>query len=151
MPDFCEGLNLKGLINTPTCYKNPDNAKCIDHMLTDSLSSFSKVAYTVLTGFSDFHKMTIAVLNKTFTKLPPKTIKYRCFRNFDEDHFRFILNSIVNRTDLDFEAKSKMIITELDKAAPFKSKIIRGNNAPFVTKEMRKAIMIRSKLKKQMA
>ena len=147
MPDFCESFDLKSLINIPTCFKNPENPKCIDHMLTDSPSSFSKVAYTVLTGFSDFHRMTVAVLNTAYTKQPPKTIKYRCFRNFDENKFDEVLSGIVSEPDLDFETKSKMITTELDKAAPFKTKKIRGNNAPFMTKEMRKAIMTRSKLK----
>ena len=94
------------------------------HAYTDSPSSFSKVAYTVLTGFSDFHRMTVAVLNTTYTKQPPKTIKYRCFRNFDENNFEGVLSCIVKKPDLYFEAKTKMIITELDKAAPFRTKKI---------------------------
>ena len=37
---------------------------------------------------------------------------------------------------------------ELNKLAPIKSKTIRGNNAPFMNKTLRKAIMHRSRLKK---
>ena len=37
----------------------------------------------------------------------------------------------------------------VDKHAPLKEKIIRGNNAPFMTKDLRKAIMDRSRLKKK--
>ena len=37
----------------------------------------------------------------------------------------------------------------LNKHAPLKSKIIRGNNKPFVTKTWRKAIMRRSALKEK--
>ena len=147
MPNFCDSLELKGLINLPTCYKNPDNPKCIDHILTNSPESFLSTAYTMTTGFSDFHKMTLAVMDKTFTKLPPTTIKYRCFRNFDKDSFSETLNNILQDDTKDFEAKNKSIVEELDKSAPFKFKKLRGNNAPFVNKELRKAIMERSKLK----
>ena len=37
-----------------------------------------------------------------------------------------------------------------NKHAPLKSKIIRANDNPFMTKEIRKAIMIRSKLRNQL-
>ena len=40
----------------------------------------------------------------------------------------------------------KAVVT---KHAPMKSKILRGNNAPFMTKELRKAVMNRSRLKKK--
>ena len=36
----------------------------------------------------------------------------------------------------------------INKHATLKEKIVRGNNAPFMTKELRKAIMNRSRLKK---
>lgn len=36
---------------------------------------------------------------------------------------------------------------ELDKMAPWKTRIVRGNNAPFFNKDMHKAIMVRSRLK----
>ena len=37
--------------------------------------------------------------------------------------------------------------TILDKHAPLKSKVLRGNHAPFITKELSKGIMTRSRLK----
>ena len=40
MPTFCESLDLKILINSPTCFKNPENPKCIDHMLTNRSNQF---------------------------------------------------------------------------------------------------------------
>ena len=42
---------------------------------------------------------------------------------------------------------SKDFRSVIDKHAPIKHKIIRGNNAPFMTKELRKAIMDRSRYK----
>ena len=37
----------------------------------------------------------------------------------------------------------------LNKHVPLKSKVVRGNNKPFVTKTLRKAIMLKSALKKK--
>ena len=38
--DFCDGYNLKNLINVPTCFKNPERPTSIDFMLTNSHRSF---------------------------------------------------------------------------------------------------------------
>ena len=147
MPDFCKNLDLKPQINAPTCYKNPENPKCIDHILTNRPERFQKTAYTLVTGISDFHKMALAILKKEFQKLPPKTVKYRCYRTFDEEAYHNYIKDVFRNEELDFESKLKIIIDELDNQAPLKCKIVRGNHAPFVTKEYRKEVMIRSKLK----
>ena len=39
----------------------------------------------------------------------------------------------------------------VNKHAPLKEKIVRGKNAPFMTKELRKAITNRSRLKKEIS
>ena len=39
----------------------------------------------------------------------------------------------------------------VNKHAPLKKKIVRGKNAPFMTKELRKAITNRSRLKKEIS
>jgi len=75
MQDFCESFNLTAMINSPTCFKNPDRPTCIDHMLTNNPSQFQKRAYLITTGISDFHKMTLAILNENFDKLPAKNIR----------------------------------------------------------------------------
>ena len=38
--DFCNLSKLKNLIKVPTCFKNPDNHKTIDLMLTNSVCSY---------------------------------------------------------------------------------------------------------------
>ena len=48
-----------------------------------------------------------------------------------------------------YESFSDTIKTVANKHAPLKKKIVRGNNAPFMTKELRKTIMNRSRLKKK--
>ena len=48
-----------------------------------------------------------------------------------------------------YESFCNTFKANVNKHAPLKEKIIRGNNAPFMTKELRKAIMNRSRLKKK--
>ena len=44
-----------------------------------------------------------------------------------------------------YEKLSEQVRKIIDKHAPLKTKFLRGNNAPFMTKELRKAIMTRSR------
>ena len=50
---------LTSINRNPTCYKNPNNPSCIDHILTNSPKSFFKTE-TVFTGLSDFHKLVLS-------------------------------------------------------------------------------------------
>ena len=46
-----------------------------------------------------------------------------------------------------FTALTNVQRSILDKHAPFKTKIIKGNQAPFITKSLSRAIMTRSRLR----
>ena len=70
---FCDLYNLKNLIKVPTCFKNPENPKCIDLMLTSSYRSFQN-SCAIETGLSDFHKMIVTVMKAYFQKQKPKVI-----------------------------------------------------------------------------
>ena len=85
----------------------------------------------------------------TFVKLPPKRIKYRCYKNFDKSAFEsdLIGNIRLCSSPSDYNSLETSFQQTLDKHAPFKVKVLRGNNKPFLTKDMRKAIANRSKLK----
>ena len=48
-----------------------------------------------------------------------------------------------------YKSFSNTFKATVNKHAPLKEKIVRGNNVPFMTKELRKAIMNRSRLKKK--
>ena len=48
-----------------------------------------------------------------------------------------------------YESFSNTFKAVVNKHAPLKEKIVRGNKAPFMTKQLRKAIMNRSRLKKK--
>ena len=66
LQDFYNLYLLKNLIKKPTCFKNPENPKTTDLILTNRLSSFCN-SDTLKTGFSDFHKLTLTIL-KCFSK-----------------------------------------------------------------------------------
>ena len=50
---------------------------------------------------------------------------------------------------MDFEAFKRTIVDTLDKYAPLKKKYLRANHSNFVTEELSKAIMNRSRLRNQ--
>ena len=49
-----------------------------------------------------------------------------------------------------YRSLTKTFLTIVNKHAPLKKKIVRGNQAPFMTKEFQKAIYTRSRLKNKM-
>ena len=148
MTDFCQSYNLKNLIGYPTCFKNIDNPSCIDLILTNRYRSFQNNV-TIETGLSDFHKMTVSVLKTFFRKMPPKIISYRNFSKFSPDDFRRDLQMNVIDKDIFNMSNDEFVslfMENLQKHAPLKHKYVRANNSPFITKNLRKEIMKRSKL-----
>ena len=84
--------------------------------------------------------------------MPPKVIQYRDYKKFDYAIFNNNprkQTENLNFSELDFATLRKIFIEILDKFAPLKKKYIRANHSKFVTKELRKAIMLRSKLRNQ--
>ena len=152
MTNFCEMYDLKNLIKVPTCYKNPDNPTSIDVMLTNRKSAFEN-SIAIETGLSDVHLMTISVLKVDHKKREPVIKHYRCYKNFYMDTFRNNLKCSLETFSSDtlkYEDFKKIFMVILDKYAPMKKKVIRGNNAPFMTKRLSKEIMYRSKLKNKL-
>ena len=74
MQSFCESYGLKSLIKEPICYKTPENP-----------SKIFQNSCVLETGLSDFHKTTVSVLKKTFTKLKPRVIHYRDYKMFSNE------------------------------------------------------------------
>ena len=147
MINFCENFNFRHLVKEPTCFKNPTNPSLIDIILTNRSHNFLGTS-TVETGLSDFHKMTITVLKTHFVKQEPKIITYRDYKSFDQPNFRTELNRELSKFNFHDMVNFKRIFLQLlNKHAPEKKKYVRGNNKEFVNKELRKAIMLRSKLR----
>ena len=149
MKEFCELYCLKNLVKDPTCYKNPDKPSCIDLVLTNRERLFQKTT-VVETGLSDFHKMTVTILKTFFRKAPPKIVSYRDYKHFSQVHFRSELHQYLtnyNIYELSNDEFVKIFMGIFDKHAPLKQKYVRANQGPFMTKELRKAVMTRSKLR----
>ena len=147
MGDFSELFNFKNLVKEPTCYKNPDNPSCIDLILSNRQNYFQDTR-VIETGLSDFHKLTATVLKTSFKKKPPKIISYRNYKSFSQLKFRKEVDislsgcKIVNISNDEFVSTFMHV---LKKYAPLKFTYIRANDSPFMTKDLRKAIMLRKK------
>ena len=59
---FCEPYHLHNLVKSATCFKNPSKPLCVDLILRNCPKSFMNIQ-AVVTGLSDFHKLTLTVLN----------------------------------------------------------------------------------------
>ena len=94
--------------------------------------------------------MTISVLKIHFRKLPPKVIGYKDFKNFENQRFTSLQSTLesqnidyIKNPDPFFEICQKV----LNHHAPRKKKYKRGNNKPFMTKALSKAIMQRTRFR----
>ena len=73
---------------------------------------------------------------------------YRDYKRFDQKKFetelKFKLNS---QTNLSYSTFQEVFLEILNKIAPVKVKVLCFNNNAFMTKSLRKAVMLRSRLK----
>ena len=148
MNDFLCTYNLKTLVEKPTCFKNVNNPSIIDLILNKNKSFYR--TDVLETELSDFHKLVFTILKSSYIKLKRKMITYRGFKSFDVEAFRNnLLNSLhaIPTGDITYTIFEGIYLNILDIHAPFKQKYVRGNNQPFMTKSLRKAIMVRTKLK----
>ena len=132
--------NLQSISKKPSCYKNPNNHSCIDLFLTNSLKGFYQTK-TFFTGLSDFHKLVLSIFNTTFTKSIAKEIIYRDFKKFNEQCFNNDLCTELSSNSIrSYDLFKNIFLNTLNKHAPIKKKMLRANNAPYITKAPRKTI-----------
>ena len=146
LQDFLSEHDAKNLVKQDTCFKNLDNPSCIDLFLTNCNMSFQNTT-TVWTGVSDFHSMAVTVLKTTFPKIPPKIIEYRNYKRFISTDFHKELKDKLRTDQANYANFEEKFLEVLNKHAPIKTKVVRANDKPFMTKALRKAIMRRSALK----
>ena len=85
-------------------------------------------------------------------KQPPTIMAYRDYKTYCPTNLKIELDSILS-FDLQFISNDTFVnifMTLLNKHAPIKFKYMRANNNLFMTKELRKAIMQRSKLRNKL-
>ena len=97
--------------------------------------------------------MILTSLKAHFTRLKPMNIRYRDYSRFDSEYnmqdLEFQFSHFTDQADVNSNYDSFVTkYTEvINRHAPIKSKAIRGNQAPFMTRELAKSIMTRSRLK----
>ena len=122
----------------------------IDILLTKRPRSFLKTGIFE-TGITDHHKLILSFFRSYFLRIPPKTIQYRKYKTFNESSFLHELDQELLKGDMYknnrdmFSTFTETFRRVLDKHAPLKTKRVRENQSPFMTKELRKAVMNKSK------
>ena len=94
--------------------------------------------------------MTVTVVNTSHKNEAPMIISYRNWKHFPNDLFLTELNFMLSFHDINnitYDNFDDMVISLVNKHIPLRYKYIRANQCPFMNKALRKAMMIRSKLK----
>ena len=146
LQEFLDDFSANNLVKEKTCFKSLENPSCIDIFITNSYQSFQSTV-TISTGLSDFHKMVVTVFKTTFPKAKPKIVPYMDFSKFVEHDFRRDMqDKLSNIPRGKYGLFERVFLQVLNDHAPWKQKVIRANQKPYVTKQLRKAIMHRSHL-----
>ena len=99
------------------------------------------------------HKLITSFSRSHFERTPPKKVEYRNYKKFDVTNFLRNLDQKIIQCEMYkynndmYSIFSDVFRSVLDRFAPLKRKMIRGNQGPFMTKQLSKAIMNRSKLR----
>ena len=133
------------LIKFNTCFKSKPGS-CIDLILTNRPKGFQNSG-VMETGISDHHALIFSFLKSTFTKMPPNKLQYRNYKKFEVHSFLHDVEQLPEK--INYTEWEKDFVKTLNKHAPLKTKVIRRNHKSFITKNLRKAIMKRSALKKR--
>ena len=143
---FMQSLNLFNIIKSNTCFKG--HGTCIDLIHTNRKCYF-KHSSTLETGLSDHHHLIYSMLKTTFKKDKPKLFKYLDYKKFDSTAFHTDLQNKLDEGPKVYQNFEDTFVRVLDAHAPRKTKVLRGNHKPHVDKNLRKAIMKRSALKRK--
>ena len=90
--------------------------------------------------------MLIYSIKTSFQNNEPKGLVYRDYTSFSKDSFLSDLSNSIENSQC-YEAFETKAVEASDKHAPRKTKLLRANHKPHVSKKLRKAIMKRSQLK----
>ena len=144
---FCNNFDLTNLIKEPTCFKNPKNLSCIDLILSNKPRSIQNCFY-IETGLSDFRKMTLSVMSKSFQKYIPRKIKFRDYRHFQNNAFREdLLSELLN---LSIEKNTEKRYSKKMKITRLRNKFLKDktNNKRRYSKQRNYCVSLIRKMKK---
>ena len=138
------------MIKSETCFTK-NYKSLIDLFLTNTPLPFQKT-HVSETGLSDYHKLIATFFKTNFSRVRPKVLSYRNYKNFIESRFLSDLNRTIisfnnESPNQNYNVLSNRFLEVVDVHAPLKAKIVRGNDRPFADKQLRKAIYTRTRLK----
>ena len=115
-------------------------------------SNFFQKTNAIETGLSDHHKLISTFLKSCYDRLKPKIVYYRNYKKFSKANF---LNDVKNcdfslKTDdpnENYDFLTNTFINIIHDHAPLKRKFIRGNQAPFMTRNLKKEVYTRSRFR----
>ena len=152
LDDFCDLFNLRNLIKSETCFTK-NHKSLIDLFLTNTPLSFQKAHLSESeAGLSDYRKLITTFFKTNFSRLKLRVLSYRNYKNVNESKFLTDLNKTIITYDNEnpnqnHNVLSKRFLEVVNVYVPLKTKIVRGNDAPFIDKQLRKTIYTRIRLK----
>ena len=151
---FCDVFGLSNIVTSKTYCFTKSHSSSIDVILTNQLRSFQKTS-VFETGLSDYHGLVVTTMKSTVPRLKPKQIKYRSYKKFapenflsDVKHAQFECDGA--NSDKSYDHLTNTFRNIVDKHATIKTKLLRGNDAPFMNPELRKAMYTRARLKRRL-
>ena len=150
LEEFCDTFNLTNLLKSETCFMN-NHKSAIDLILTNKPRSF-QITNVTETGVSDCHKLITTFMKSYIFRLKPKNVHYRSYKNFNEEKFLSDVKEAnfsfkTSNSDENYLDLTKVFSNIVNIHVPLKKEILRGNDAPFMNKELRKTIYTRSRLR----
>ena len=150
LEDLCDAFDLSNMVKEKTCFMSAEGSS-IDVMLTNKPKSFFK-SYSIETGLSDHHKLILTFFRSHYSnKVKAKKVIYRDVKNINYEQFEHDIATLpldeLYRFSDSYTGFSTLFTAILDRHAPIKTKIIRGNNKPFMNKELSKALKTKSRIK----
>ena len=132
--EFLNAYNAKNIVKNKNCFKSIENPSRVHLIVTDKPGSFQRTN-VFETSISDHLELVTTVLKTKFTKASPKYVHYRNYKNFNEEDFKLELRGKleVDVVDVNYETFHNAL-NVLNKHVPIKTKVIGGNQAPYITK-----------------
>ena len=140
---FCDTFNLTNLVKSKTCFMN-NHKSTVDLILTNKRRSF-QITNVTETGVSDCHELITTFMKSHISRLKPQNVYYCNCKCFNEEKFLSDVKEVdfsfkISNPDENYLVLTNVFSKIVNKHAPLKKKTFRGNDAPFMNKELRKAI-----------
>jgi hypothetical protein len=149
--DFSRSCNLSQLIDSPT--RITEHSSSLIDLIFSNSTNISKSG-SIFCGLSD-HNLIYCCIKCQKIKLPPKTIKFRDFKDFNGTAFNSDLinadwSNFFNSVDVDTATHifNTNLLFFADQHAPFRERKVKGKTSPWITDELIKAIKERDYLLK---